>query len=35
MYTKDDSVLASFGVGIVVGVGLLAIILVLSFSNKI
>ena len=27
MYTKDDSELATFGVGIVVGMGLLAIIL--------
>ena len=33
MYTKDNSELATFGVGIVVGIGLLSIILMATKSN--
>ena len=35
MYTKGDSELASFGVGIVVGMGLFAIILMATKSNPL
>ena len=35
MYTKADSELAAFGVGIVVGIGLLAIILLATKSNPL
>ena len=35
MYTKDNSEIATFGAGVIVGIGLLAVILAVTKSNPV